>query len=71
LMAMHRHTATAAALVASEVITLSRSALMRLQKEDCRLFSLLMMNISRELARRLKLTDELLLGQLHLRAVQG
>ncbi len=64
LMAMHRHTATAVALEPSEVIVLSRSALIRLQKEDCRLFSLLMMNVSRELARRLKLTDELLLQHL-------
>ncbi len=69
LMAMHRHTATAVALEPSEVIVLSRSGLIRLQKEDCRLFSLLMMNVSRELARRLKLTDELLLK--HLRPAEA
>ncbi|HSB06307.1 MAG TPA: cyclic nucleotide-binding domain-containing protein [Thermodesulfobacteriota bacterium] len=61
LMAMHKHTATAIALEDSEVMVLSRRALLQLRKEDTELFSLLMMNIARELARRLELTDELLL----------
>ena len=61
LMAMHRHTATAVALEESTVMILSRRALLRFRKEDTELFSLLMMNIARELARRLELTDEILL----------
>jgi CRP/FNR family cyclic AMP-dependent transcriptional regulator len=64
LMAMQRHAATAIALEESEVIVLSKQALLRLQREDRELFSLLMMNIARELARRLKLTDEILLHYL-------
>ena len=65
LMAMHKHTATAIALEDSEVMVLSRRALLQLRKEDTELFSLLMMNIARELARRLELTDELLLHYVH------
>ena len=61
LMSMQRHAATAVAREDSEVIVLSRRALLRLQKEDAALFSLLMMNIARELARRLRLTDDILL----------
>lgn len=61
LMAMQRHASTAIAREESEVIVLSKQALLRLQKEDPELFSLLMMNIARELARRLKLTDGILL----------
>jgi len=64
LMSMQRHAATAVAREDSEVIVLSKHALLRLQKEDAALFSLLMMNIARELARRLRLTDELLLGHM-------
>ena len=65
LMAMHKHTATAIAVKDSEVMVLSRHALLKLQKGDSRLFSLLMMNIARELARRLELTDEILLHYVH------
>jgi CRP-like cAMP-binding protein len=64
LMSMQRHVATAVACDDSEVIVLSKDALLRLQKEDAALFSILMMNIARELARRLRLTDELLLGHM-------
>ena len=61
LMSMQRHTATATALEDSEVMVLSRQALLELKYEDMELFALLMMNIARELARRLKLTDDILL----------
>ena len=61
LMSMQRHAATAVAREDSDVIVLSKHALLRLQKEDAALFSLLMMNIARELARRLRLTDDILL----------
>jgi CRP/FNR family transcriptional regulator, cyclic AMP receptor protein len=61
LMAMQRHTTTAVALEESEVMVLSKQALLQLRNEDIQLFALLMMNIARELARRLKLTDDILL----------
>ena len=61
LMAMQRHTSTAVALEDSEIMVLSREALFQLRHEDIELFALLMMNIARELARRLKLTDDILL----------
>jgi len=61
LMSMQRHAATAVAREDSDVIVLSKHALLRLQKEDAALFSLLMMNLARELARRLRLTDDILL----------
>jgi CRP-like cAMP-binding protein len=65
LMAMHRHSATALALEDSEIMVLSRRALMNLRHGDVELFALLMMNIARELARRLTLTDGILLHYLH------
>ncbi len=61
LMSMHKHTATAVAAVDSEIIVLSRRALITLNKEDVKLFALLMMNLARELARRLYITDQMLL----------
>ncbi len=65
LMAMQRHTSTAIALEDSEVMALSRQSLLQLRYEDIELFVLLMMNIARELARRLKLTDDILLQYMH------
>ena len=62
LMSMHRHTATAVAATESELLVLSRKCLIGLKHEDCALFALLMMNLARELARRLYLTDEMLLA---------
>jgi len=62
LIAMHKHTTTAIAAVDSEVMLLSRKALIGLEHEDIHLFALLMMNLARELARRLYLTDEMLIG---------
>lgn len=61
LMAMQRHTTTALAVEKSEILALTRPALLELQRKDIRLFALLMMNIARELARRLKMTDDILL----------
>jgi len=49
----------------SEVMALSREALWQLRHEDMELFALLMMNIARELARRLKLTDDILIQYMH------
>jgi CRP-like cAMP-binding protein len=62
LMSMHKHTSTAVAATRSELIVLSRRALIGLQQRDIYLFALLMMNLARELARRLYLTDQMLLG---------
>lgn len=61
MMSMHCHTATAMAATDSEVLVLSRRALIQLKHEDIELFALLMMNLARELARRLYLTDQMLL----------
>ena len=61
LMSMHKHTSTAVAAEATEIIALSRSALLELMREDIKLFALLMMNLARELARRLYITDQMLL----------
>lgn len=61
LMSMHKHTTTAIAAVDSEVMVLSRNALIGLEHEDIHLFALLMMNLARELARRLYLTDGMLI----------
>jgi hypothetical protein len=49
----------------SEVIVLSRRALHQLRHEDITLFALLMMNIARELARRIIFTDKMLLDSYH------
>jgi CRP-like cAMP-binding protein len=65
LMAMQRHTTNAVALEDSQVMVLSRQSLLQLRNEDIQLFALLMMNIARELARRLKLTDDILLYYIH------
>jgi CRP-like cAMP-binding protein len=65
LMSMHQHTASAVALEPSEVIGLSRHALNQLRHEDLELFALLMMNLTRELARRLRDADNTLIRCLH------
>ncbi|MHC5068310.1 MAG: cyclic nucleotide-binding domain-containing protein [Planctomycetota bacterium] len=64
LIAIRAHTATAVAIEASELLVLSQRALLLLQKEDLGLFALLMMNLARELARRLESTDEALVRYL-------
>jgi CRP/FNR family cyclic AMP-dependent transcriptional regulator len=65
LLGMHQHTISAVALEETEIIVLSRRALQSFLQEDIGLFALLMMNLARELARRLQFTDELLLKSLH------
>lgn len=62
LVSMQKHTATATAAVDSEIMVLSRKALIDLKHEDLELFALLMMNLARELARRLYITDQMLLN---------
>lgn len=60
-MSMHAHTTNAVATESSEVIVMSRAALLRIRRENVELFALLMMNLARELARRLYLTDQMML----------
>jgi CRP-like cAMP-binding protein len=62
LMSMQQHAVSAVARESSEIIVFSRRAMHELRHEDIELFALLMMNIAREMARRLKFTDEMLLG---------
>ena len=65
VMSIHQHTISAVALEDSEIIVFSRKLLHQLRHEDLELFALLMMNIARELARRLQFTDELLIRSIH------
>ena len=62
VMSMQNHAVSAVASERSEIIALSRRAMHQLRHENIELFALLMMNIAREMARRLKFTDEMLLN---------
>jgi CRP/FNR family cyclic AMP-dependent transcriptional regulator len=55
------HAATAVVVEDTELIVLSRNALLSLLKTDLDLFSILILNIAREACRRLHKTDEILL----------
>jgi CRP/FNR family transcriptional regulator, cyclic AMP receptor protein len=66
LISMQAHVISAMAAETSEIIVLSRGALHQLRHEDINLFALLMMNIARELARRLVFTDKMLLDSYQL-----
>jgi len=55
------HAATAISIKDTELIVLSRNALLSLLKTDLDLFSILILNIAREACRRLHKTDEILL----------
>ena len=65
VMSIHQHTISAVALEDTTLIVLSRRSLYQLHQEDIALFALLMMNIARELARRLQFMDHLLLESVH------
>ncbi len=65
LMAMQPHMVTAVAAENSEIMVLSRQAILEIRYEDIELFALLMMNIAREISRRLKLTDDIFLQYIH------
>ena len=58
------HTATAIAIEKSELLVLSRQALLSVFDCDKELFGLLILNIARETSRRLNKTDEILLHYL-------
>lgn len=55
------HCATAVCVEDTELIVLSRNALLSLFETDLELFSILIMNIAREACRRLHKTDEILM----------
>ena len=55
------HAASAVAKGETELLILSRKALLNFYKTDLNLFTLLLMNIAREACRRLSQTDEILL----------
>jgi len=59
------NTASFVAAEDSELIMLSRQALNQLRHEDLNLFCVLIMNLARELARKLQFTDEILLKHQH------
>lgn len=65
LISMNKHTLAAVAIEDAEIIVLSRRALIQLKHENLELFALLIMNIARELARRLIFTDAMLLRAMH------
>ena len=65
VMSIHQHTVSAVAAEDTQFIVLSKHALHQLHHEDVELFALLMMNIARELARRLQFMDSLLLEAIH------
>ena len=58
------HKATAIALDDTELIILSRKALMSIYESDKELFGILILNIAREVCRRLHATDDILLHYL-------
>jgi CRP-like cAMP-binding protein len=61
VIAIEPHSASAVAIEDTELIVLSRKALLSIFDKDKELFSLLILNIAREACRRLHRTDEVLL----------
>ncbi len=61
VIGIQNHSATVVAMEPATLLVLSRRVLMQIMSENQQLFSLLILNIARELARRLHLSDEILL----------
>jgi len=61
VIGIQNHSASAVVLEEASLMILSRKVLMDIFETDSRLFSLLILNIAREIARRLHHTDEILL----------
>lgn len=59
------HKGTAIAMEDTELIVLSRNALMSIYDSDKELFSIIILNIAREVCRRLHATDDILLHYLY------
>lgn len=60
LLSLVNNTASFVAAEDCDLIVLSRKTLARIQREDPDIFSMLVLNIARDLARKLQFTDELL-----------
>ena len=65
MLAMNNNTATFVAGQDTELIMLSRRAFNRLRGDDPGLFAVLMINLARELARKLQYSDALILHHEH------
>ena len=65
LIGIQPHSATAVAVVDTELIVLSGEALLSIAECDKELFGMLLLNIAREACRRLHKTDEILLHYVH------
>lgn len=61
VIGIHPHTLSAMAIGEVELAVIPKKSLLDLYESDKDLFSLLVLNIAREISRRLKLTDNLLL----------
>lgn len=61
LIGIEPHTASAIAMEATELIVLSSKGLRTIHKEDMELFCMIILNIARELSRRLNQTENTLL----------
>jgi CRP/FNR family cyclic AMP-dependent transcriptional regulator len=65
MLAMINNTASFVAAEDSDLIVLSKRSLNQLRSRDSHLFTILIMNLARELARKLQYTDEILLKEKH------
>lgn len=65
MLSMINNTASFVAAEDCELIVLSRQALNKLRSSDLKLFALLIVNLARELARKLQYTDNMLLRHEH------
>ena len=64
VIGIQRHQGTVIATIDTELIVLSREALMSIYDSDKELFSILILNIAREVCRRLYASDDVLLHYL-------
>jgi len=64
VIGIQRHQGTVIAITNTELIVLSRKALMSIYDSDKELFSILILNIAREVCRRLYASDDVLLHYL-------
>ena len=65
VIGIQSHSASTLAVEPTELMVLSKQALMSLFEEDKELFGMLILNIAREASRRLHQTDALLLHYIH------
>ncbi len=65
VIGIQSHSASTLAVEPTELMVLSKEALMSLFEQDKELFAMLILNIAREASRRLHKTDELLLHYIH------